>query len=261
MNSAPSVVKAYLEKKAEILAPPIKGRPKCLRCRKPLVTCYCSDVAPISPPLKIVILMHPLEERHPVGTGRMAHQCLKNSEMMVGIDFQDHTRLAQLIDDPQYFPLLLFPGPQSVNLSQHEPAQQKTFVPDGKIPLVILLDGTWHLAKKILHMTRKLQILPRICFSLNKLSGFIVRKQPHPHCFSTIEAIHEVLELLSPEDYKATRAHDMLLQVFTAMVSKQLGYRALQRGRHNSGYHARKARRLRHREQKASAVARQAALK
>lgn len=250
MSSTSPAVDAYLKRKAEALIIP-QARTKCLRCRKPATTCYCANVAPIDPSAKIVILMHPVEERHPVGTGRMAHQCLKNSHMFVGIEFDEHAQLNALLDDPRYSPLLMFPGPKSVNLTLLSEPERASLIEVGRIPLVIVLDGTWHHAKKMLHLSPKLQKLARICFSLDKLSGFIVRKQPHPHCFSTIEAIHEVINLLGSDEIKVTRAHDILLEVFSSMVNRQLEFRSRQDGRHRAGFLARKARRIKHRATKA----------
>ena len=68
----------------------------------------------------------------------------------------------------------------------------------SKTPLILVVDGTWNTARKMLRLSRNLHSVPRICFTPVRPSRFRVRKQPHPNCYSTIEAIHQTLELLGP---------------------------------------------------------------
>jgi DTW domain-containing protein YfiP len=69
-----------------------------------------------------------------------------------------------------------------------------------------------------------LQKLPRICFQPARPSNFRVRKQPQENFFSTIEAIHETIELIGPARGfdPSSRRHDSLLRVFDTMVDQQI---------------------------------------
>lgn len=245
-------IRQYLERKAKIAElPPRRGI--CYSCRKPQVSCYCEDVVPLSTNPRMVVLMHPLEARHPVGTGRMAHRCLSNSMLLVGADFADSRELDSLLDDPKLFPMLLFPGRGSRNLSTMAPPERRAMVPEGREPVVIVLDATWELAQKMLFHTPRLGTIPRIGFMPSRLSRFLVRKQPNPQCFSTIEAIHEILSLLDADlRPEGARDYDRLLEVFDRMVAKQMAFRLAGRGqsRHSVNYWARKERRARGRAQK-----------
>ena len=187
--------------------------------------------------------MHPLEAKHPVGTGRMTHRCLANSDLWVGADFAECPKVNALLSDPSVYPVLLFPSPSSVDLSSLEPAARVDVFPKDREPVLIVLDGTWRLAKKMLFHSPNLQKLPQVCFKPSRLSQFKVRKQPNDLCFSTIEAVHEFLSLLSPSD--RPQPHDHLLEVFHEMVAKQLSFRTKggNSGRHSQSYLARKARR------------------
>ncbi len=250
-----STVEAYLERKAKIFIPP-QQRDTCLLCRKPKVSCYCESLRTVKTDPRFLILMHSLEARHPVGTGRMAHRCLANSILWVDSYFSPSKNLENLLQNNKISPVLLFPGPTSLNLSQISPTERLNIFSEGKEAVVIVLDATWEIAKKMLHHTPSLQKIPRMSFSARKESGFLVRKQPHPQCLSTIEAIHETLRLLNEgENHGAPHDFDFLLEVFDEMVQKQLQFRvrSAEEGpsRHNSGYLARKARRLRWRELKA----------
>ena len=236
-------VEQYLRRKAELAIRPAL-RESCVHCRKPRLTCYCPQVSPIATDPRFLILMHPLEAKHPVGTGRMAHLCLKNSSLIIGPDFAHDDRVNALIEDPALFPMVLFPGPRSVNLSSLPVPARRDQIPAGREPVVIVLDGTWHCARKMLHRSPNLQRLPRICFVPSRLSEFQVRKQPHPQCFSTIEAVHELIDLFAGDTPEAPPLpHDVLLEVFRDMVRRQLSFRREGPTRHSLSYLARKARR------------------
>jgi DTW domain-containing protein YfiP len=191
-------VELYLKRKAELAASGAPTRSYCLRCRKPALTCYCADLTPVATSPRIVVLMHPLEAKHPVGTGRLAHRMLSNSHFFVGINFSEHAGVNALLQDPKLYPLVLYPGAQSRDLSKLNVTERQALLPEDREPVVFLLDGTWNLAKKILTHTPALQTLPRICFTPSRESRFLLRKQPRVQCFSTLEAIHETLTLLSP---------------------------------------------------------------
>jgi len=228
----------YLEQKAKLekAKPP---RVRCLKCRKPEITCYCAGLQPFVSEPQIIILMHPLEFKHPIGTGRLTHNCLSNSQLWVGTDFANSSQLNSLLADSNNSVTLLFPNLSSFDLSLMNYAERRSFLDTKKKNVVIVLDATWHLAKKMLHRTPKLQKIPRICFTPVELSKFIVRKQPHPQCYSTIEAVHEVLSLLNPEGAKKPQH---LLDMFQNMLAKQLSFKNhLRPSRHKKGYERRKA--------------------
>jgi DTW domain-containing protein YfiP len=231
----------------EVLELPLP-RVRCWKCRKAIVCCYCKNLAPFKSSPRFVILIHPLEARHPIGTGRMAHQSLLNSHLWEGSSFENFEPLIALLADPKIYPVLLFPGDTSTNLSTLSAGQRLEFFPAGREVVIIVLDATWHLAKKMLHRTSILQKIPRISFTPPGLSGFIIRKQPEPYCYSTIEAIHEILRLMNPtqgHEAKPDESPASLLNVFHKMVAQQLAFREARpegRSRHARNYLIRKNR-------------------
>ena len=80
-----------------------------------------------------------------------------------------------------------------------------------------------------MHLSKNLKNLPQICFTPERLSTFRVRKQPAPECVSTIEAIHQCIELLGTEN----REHDKLLEVFDQLVEQQLVFVERANSRHS----------------------------
>lgn len=200
-------------------------RQLCSRCLQPDFGCYCQHVETFDPRIQFVILIHPIEARRRIATGRMSHLCLQNSHLIMGQDYSENARVNQILKDPTIDPYILYPGSQSQNLSaSYFEKNKKPFFHPQKIPTLFVIDGTWATARKTMRLSQNLKTVPRICFTPVKPSQFKVRQQPKPECYSTIEAIHHTIELLAPEtgfDVK-TRAHDNLLSVFQVMVQRQL---------------------------------------
>jgi DTW domain-containing protein YfiP len=221
-----STIDAYLKRKARAFEPKCSQRTPCPQCRKPPITCYCATIRPFESKPRILILMSPQEFKHRVGTGRMAHQCLSNSQLIKGAEFAGSAPVETILRDPKIFPMLLFPGPTSLNLSNLESCERQTLCPPDRELLIVILDATWNHAKQMLHRSPNLQALPRICFTPPHLSRFLVRRQPHEHCFSSIEAIHQIIELMNPLGRgHAKEPHDHLIEVFDKMVLQQLNFR------------------------------------
>jgi tRNA-uridine aminocarboxypropyltransferase len=105
--------------------------------------------------------------------------------------------------------------------------QRAALVTTGRELNVFVLDGTWKTAGTMSRLSRNLQVLPRVCFIPPTPAAFRIRRQPHPDFYSTIEAIHHVIDLFAPtenENSAKTRPHDNLLAVFGTAVNRQLSY-------------------------------------
>jgi DTW domain-containing protein YfiP len=139
------------------------------------------------------------------------------------VDFTHDTQVAQLLEDPGYHPVVLAPGPDAMDLTPMPPVARQSVFPKGRRPLVFVIDGTWPTAKKMLRLSTPIRNLPRICFTPTTPSRFHVRRQPHPHCYSTVEAIYHLLELLSPEGVDP--AASTLMEAFDWMVGRELEFR------------------------------------
>ncbi|MCM2353601.1 MAG: DTW domain-containing protein [Pseudobdellovibrio sp.] len=214
-------VNDYRRKKDEHLALQPTYRNLCTTCLQPDFGCYCQLVKPIDSVINFVILIHPIEAKRRIATGRMAHLCLKGSYLIKGINYTHNDELNTLIADPEYHTVIMYPGQQSVNISSlsHEKREEQFLT--GKKLRILVIDGTWATARKMLNQSENLKKLPRVCFSPAKPSNFRVRKQPKDFCYSTIEAIHHTMDLFHGESV-IPRKHDHLLEVFDSMVEKQL---------------------------------------
>ncbi|MGE0763365.1 MAG: tRNA-uridine aminocarboxypropyltransferase [Bdellovibrionales bacterium] len=220
----------------------LPGRKLCIKCLQPERTCYCVHVQTFDPKLKFAILIHRLEVHRRIATGRMSHLCLQNSDLLMGYDYSHDLRVNALLADPQFHPVILYPGQRSTNLSSLSTAERTALFPAGKKPLIFVIDGTWSTAKKTLRRSINLHQVPQICFTPERPSRFRVRQQPKAHCISTLEAIHQTIELLGPivGFDVASREHDRLLYVFDKMVEQQLEFIRLSHQTERHSRHPRK---------------------
>ncbi len=164
--------------------------------------------------------MHPKEyKQEKAATGRFTHLCLKNSEIHMGVCFDDHQPVQGLIRDPRYFPVLLYPGTDAVALSDES---FPTMVSGDRRLLVFLLDATWTLARKMFSRSRTLQSLPRLKLVPRERSRYLIKKQPHDWCLSTIEAAHELMKALEKAGLDNYPRPRQMLELFARMQEYQI---------------------------------------
>lgn len=217
----------YQQKKELLAANLPKFRTICLKCNQPEFGCYCKKIKSFDPQISFVILIHPIEVKRRIATGRMSHLCLQNSYLIEGQDYSQNTLVQSLIDDPNYHSVILYPGKISTNLTLLDPVARRELFPNTKKLRIFVIDGTWATAKKMIRQSTNLHSLPRICFSSTLASNFRVRKQPKEGCYSTIEAIYHTIELLEEHKNLPTlnkKPQDNLLEVFNDMVERQLNF-------------------------------------
>ena len=196
------------------------SRVTCYRCFWPQSLCWCGSITPMPTRTRFVFLMHPKEyKREKAGTGRLTHLCLPESEIHMGVEFDQHAPVQALLRDPALHPVLLYPGPTALNLSQGELPPESLA---GRRLVVLVLDATWACAKKMLRLSPSLQALPRIMFTPTAPSRFIIKQQPQPGCLSTLEATHETLLALARSGLDAYPDPEQLLRLFARMQQYQI---------------------------------------
>ena len=188
---------------------------------RPSSTCICKYIHPITTTTRFIILMHPKEhKREKIGTGRMTHLQLENSEIIVGDDFTNNRRVNEILANEKNT-FLLYPGHDSFNLSVRRPSEIISFMEDA--PHIFILDGTWSCARKMLKLSKNLQQLKRVSFDNEIVSKFIIKQQPAALCLSTIESVYTVLNLLREVDVEHCETKDFLIP-FEKLIEYQLDY-------------------------------------
>jgi len=182
-------------------------RPRCERCQRPLDHCLCALIPSLDSRTRVVLLQHPSESTHALNTARLAALGLVNAELRVGEVFED---LGELLNRPGYRPVLLFPG---------EVAQVLTAYGDvDNTPLLLIVpDGTWRKARKLLYLNPLLDALPRVTLAQVTPSRYRLRKAPEPGALSTLEAVVQALNVL-----EQPACFDALLRPFEALIEGQI---------------------------------------
>lgn len=181
------------------------SRPLCPRCQRPLSHCLCALIPSLKSRTRVLILQHPSEVKHALNTARLAALGLSNAQLCVGERFDE---LEALLNPPGYRSVLLFPG-EGATVLEAGPAH---------VPIQIVVpDGTWRKASKLLHVNPLLAALPRVCLPTGGVSRYRLRKAPKEGALSTIEAVVQALEIV-----EAPLRFGELLRPFEALIEGQI---------------------------------------
>ena len=197
-------------------------RKNCYKCMRPSSTCICKHISPVLTKTRFIILMHPKEyKKEKNGTGHMTTLQLENSEIIVGVDFTNNSRVNEILTKENSSSFLLYPGKDNFNLSVRESSELNPFMGDN--PYIFILDGTWPCARKMLKLSKNLQQLKRVSFDNEIKSKFIFKQQPEPLCLSTIESVYTVINLLKEGALEQCETKDFLIP-FEKMIEYQVEY-------------------------------------
>ena len=197
-------------------------RKNCYKCMRPSSTCICKHISPVQTKTRFIILMHPKEyKKEKNGTGHMTTLQLENSEIIVGVDFTNNSRVNEILTKENSSSFLLYPGKDNFNLSVRESSELNPFMGDN--PYIFILDGTWPCARKMLKLSKNLQQLKRVSFDNEIKSKFIFKQQPEPLCLSTIESVYTVINLLKEGALEQCETRDFLIP-FEKMIEYQVEY-------------------------------------
>jgi DTW domain-containing protein YfiP len=154
--------------------------------------------------------------KHPFNTGRMAHLCLSNSELIVA-ETLSNIQLASILNSPSalLYPLL----PWLPNTPEIEPGKKESTV-HNNIQQLIVIDATSNISKKMLHLHPALQNLPRHHLKGNLSSNYQIRKTTVANGLSTLESIVKALNITEPRG-GGEGGFEAMLQPFEMMINLQ----------------------------------------
>ncbi len=172
--------------------------------------------------------MHPKEAKHQrTGTGRLSHISLKDSEIIVGLDFSNNERFLNLLSDDNFFPVLMYPGKDAWTAKKEGFAK----IVGNKKLLVIIIDATWFCSRKIIEHNPFLLKLPKVSFFGEYRSIYTFKREPRPEYISTIETcyyfIKELQSIVQDESLSNSIVNknanpEPLMNVFKKMIKDQL---------------------------------------
>jgi DTW domain-containing protein YfiP len=179
------------------LTPLLEGTP-CPDCRKPLDLCVCAGIEAAENHVFVLVLQHPQEQDHELGTARLAVKQFRNAKLAVGLSWPNLTKALGRPAEPRRWGVLYL-GP--IKLSD-EALTREIIVLDRKgEPLaeqeqvlselegIVLLDGSWSQAKALWWRNAWLLKAHRIILNSGKPSRYgRLRKEPRQDSVSTLEA-------------------------------------------------------------------------
>ena len=191
------------------------SRPQCPRCQRPSSHCLCSLIPSLDSSTQVLILQHPSETAHALNTARLGALGVRKAQLRVG----EVVKLP--VDERDNY--LLFPGVDATPLES---------LASGERPLrLIVPDGTWRKARRLLHLNPELAALPRVSLPAGLVSRYRLRKAPVPGALSTIEAIVIALNML-----EGGGRFDQLLRPFEALIEAQIAAMGIETYQRNHGH-------------------------
>jgi hypothetical protein len=183
-------------------------RSTCLRCLRPAEFCVCAELHPVTSATRVVLLQHPREARLAICSAWLTRLALSNAELHRGVRFEAHRRVSEVAAATGT--ALLYPGPDA--LLPEQIAQPPA--------TLVVIDGTWPQAERMLRDNPALAALPRIGLSPAGESAYQgLREEPGPGRLPTIEAVALALGALERDPARFAP----MVAAFRRAVALQLG--------------------------------------
>jgi DTW domain-containing protein YfiP len=185
------------------------ARHRCARCRMLGGLCVCALIPEprLETRTRLVLFIHRYEDRKPTNTGRLAAECLANSETVVRGHASQPTPAFLCAAGAR--PLFLFPHPGATSLAELAPAASPV--------TLIVPDGNWRQASKVRNRVPGLRDVPCVSLPAGAPSMYRLRTEAHDGGLATIEAIARAMGILEGDHVQRALEH-----VFRAMVDRTL---------------------------------------
>jgi DTW domain-containing protein len=184
----------------------------CATCRLHPTLCICALVPQLLTRTRLHLVVAARESRKPSNTGLLAARCLSRSSVQI---VRKRTGPLQApIVDPGELPLVLFPAPHAVPLTDYA---------GGSQPIALIVpDGSWSQAREL---QQRMVLRQHTCVTLPPLgpSEYRLRDEPQQDGLATFEAVSRALRILEGDAGEAIC--DAMLCVFRVMVERTLWFR------------------------------------
>jgi DTW domain-containing protein len=153
---------------------------RCSRCRFPPELCLCAEVPRLAPPFRFVVLRHASERERLSNTARWAALAIPGTTIL------EHGLPDQPLDDAplrEDGAVVLFPSPHPAPAPARPPR------------VVVVPDGTWSQARRMMQRVPALRTLPRLSLP-GPPAGLRLRRPHRGDGMSTLEAMAGALAAL-----------------------------------------------------------------
>ncbi|WP_163558284.1 DTW domain-containing protein [Halomonas sp. NO4] len=167
---------------------------RCPDCNLPALNCLCPYRVAAESVARVWLLTHPLEHHKPTNTGRLIRDVLPGTEVFTWYRTAPDDRLLALLADSRYAPFVIFPDDQPDYadrvVGMDSVARAKG---EDRIPVLILLDGTWRQARRIFRKSPYLDGLPVLPLRTRRQTRYRLRKPASSDHLCTAEVAAELL--------------------------------------------------------------------
>ncbi len=163
-------------------------RQVCERCLFTPSTCICGAIKRLTNKVSVVILQHPSEEKIAKNTAKLLNLSLTHCKIIKG---ENNTDFAMLNSLPVKSTVLLYPNEHATYLDDTNPKPALS-----NITHLVVIDGTWKKAYKILQLTPLLTKFKTVSFKQLPQNRYAIRKAPRADSLSTLEAVAHSLLLI-----------------------------------------------------------------
>lgn len=176
---------------------------RCEACLIPKNKCICAQRPVITSRSAFCLVMYKNEYYKPSNTGKLIADVIPDNYAFKWDRVAPCPTLIALLQNPKYAPILVFPQQYAEQHRCIESPNDLDAVNQGKIPLFVMLDGTWREASKMFKSPCFAK-LPVLGIQPESSSSYQLREAAHAHQLCTAEVAIEVLKLA--QDNQAAKA-------------------------------------------------------
>lgn len=167
---------------------------RCDSCQLPALNCLCPYQVKAESHAQVWLLTHPLEHFKPTNTGRLIRDVITTTRVFTWYRVAPDAQLAALLDDSRYAPFVIFPDDQPDYADRVVGIEAVHAVKgQARIPVFIILDGTWRQARRMFRKSAYLDQLPVLPLKTERETRYRLRKPASKAHLCTAEVAIELL--------------------------------------------------------------------
>lgn len=167
---------------------------RCEGCNLPVLNCLCPYKVKAESVAQVWLLTHPLEHFKPTNTGRLIGDVITTTQVFTWYRTAPDAQLAALLKDPPLRALCDFSG-RSARLCRPCGGDRNCSCGESqaRIPVFVILDGTWRQARRMFRKSPYLDDLPVLPLQTERETRYRLRKPASKAHLCTAEVAIELL--------------------------------------------------------------------
>ncbi|MBN2797156.1 MAG: DTW domain-containing protein [Clostridia bacterium] len=174
---------------------PSKLITQCQGCGLSVDHCICNYEISLKSICEIWLLTHENEFSRTTNTGRLIEKALASTRVFSWNRTEPPQDLIALLQDQKYKILLVFSDERP-----SEKARSVSFEKTERIPVFLILDGTWKEARKMLRKSPYLDALPILSLDTHFQTTYDLRRNDDENHICTAEVAVSLLDLVGEKE-------------------------------------------------------------